>query len=186
MLYHLDTPSVTLRSWSWTLKFYVYVFWLNFSEVYIFGSFSWILLILCLILDTGLNVYDAPSPPPYYPWGQGHRLWTFKLKCLIKVFRSEYLLNFSLDLVDTLPDIRYWSELLCCTIPMSPPPHWPWGQGHRHRIVFVHLNVIWHQSVIRSIHISNRVCFHSITTDLRVHSIGWGSVLRHFLLSHLL
>ena len=30
-------------------------------------SFSWILLILGLISDTGLNFYTAPSPLPYFP-----------------------------------------------------------------------------------------------------------------------
>ena len=32
------------------------------------------------------------------------------------VFKSLYLLNLWMDLVDTLPDVRYWSEVLCCTI----------------------------------------------------------------------
>ena len=35
---------------------------------------------------------------------------------LVKVFKSLYLLNPWMDLVDTLPDVRYWSEVLCCTI----------------------------------------------------------------------
>ena len=38
------------------------------------------------------------------------------LKFLVKVFKSLYLLNQWMDLVDTLPDVRYWSEVLCCTI----------------------------------------------------------------------
>ena len=38
------------------------------------------------------------------------------LKFLVKVFKSLYLLNPWMDLVDTLPDDRYWSEVLCCTI----------------------------------------------------------------------
>ena len=38
------------------------------------------------------------------------------LKFLVKVFKSLYLLNLWVDLVDTLPDVRYWSEVLCCTI----------------------------------------------------------------------
>ena len=38
------------------------------------------------------------------------------LKFLVKVFKSLYLLNLWMDLVDTLPDVRYWSEVLCCTI----------------------------------------------------------------------
>ena len=36
---------------------------------------------------------------------------TFKLKFSVKVFRSLYLLKLLLDLVDTLPDIRYWSKI---------------------------------------------------------------------------
>ena len=38
------------------------------------------------------------------------------LKTLVKGFKSLYLLNLWMDLVDTLPDVRYWSEVLCCTI----------------------------------------------------------------------
>ena len=38
------------------------------------------------------------------------------LKFLVKVFKSLYFLNPWMDLVDTLPDVRYWSEVLCCTI----------------------------------------------------------------------
>ena len=34
----------------------------------------------------------------------------------VKVFKSLYLLNLWMDLVDILPDVRYWSEVLCCTI----------------------------------------------------------------------
>ena len=33
------------------------------------------------------------------------------LKFLVKVFKSLYLLNPWMDLVDTLPDVRYWSEV---------------------------------------------------------------------------
>ena len=38
------------------------------------------------------------------------------LKFLVKVFNSLYLLNPWMDLVDTLPDVRYWSDSLCYTI----------------------------------------------------------------------
>ena len=38
------------------------------------------------------------------------------LKFLVKVFKSLYLLNPRMDLVDTLSDVRYWSEVLYCTI----------------------------------------------------------------------
>ena len=29
-------------------------------------------------------------------------------------------------LSDYLPDVRYWSKTLRCTIPKPPPRHWPW------------------------------------------------------------
>ena len=38
------------------------------------------------------------------------------LKFLVKVFKRLYLLNPWMDLAGTLPDDRYWSEVLCCTI----------------------------------------------------------------------
>ena len=41
-----------------------------------------------------------------------HKMFKF----LVKVFKSLYLLNSWFCLVDTLPDVRYWSEVLCCTI----------------------------------------------------------------------
>ena len=67
--------------------------------------------------------------PHQWTWSQGHRLWNFKLKFLVKVFGSLYLLKFKLDHVDTLPDVRYWSEVLCCT--NITPHQWPWDQDHR-------------------------------------------------------
>ena len=39
-----------------------------------------------------------------------------KMLYLIKVFTSLYLLNLWMELVDTLPGVRYWSEVLCCTV----------------------------------------------------------------------
>ena len=42
--------------------------------------------------------------------------WSFWLK----VFRIGYLLNLWMDLVDTTPDVRYWSKILRCFI---PTPH---------------------------------------------------------------
>ena len=37
------------------------------------------------------------------------------LKFLVKVFKSLYLLNPRMDLVDTLSDVRYWPEVLSYT-----------------------------------------------------------------------
>ena len=34
----------------------------------------------------------------------------------LKFCKSLYPLNPWMDLVDTLPDVRYWSEVECCTI----------------------------------------------------------------------
>ena len=59
-------------------------FWLKFLEVYIFWSSIWILLILCLMLDTGLKFYVIPlRPTRQWPWPQGHRLRNFKLKLFV-------------------------------------------------------------------------------------------------------
>ena len=38
------------------------------------------------------------------------------VKVFVKVFKSLYLLNPWMDLVDTLSGVRYWSEVLCCTV----------------------------------------------------------------------
>ena len=51
--------SVTLKSMSQTSKIKVKSFWLKFLEVY----FSWILLILCPILGTGVKFNAAPASP---------------------------------------------------------------------------------------------------------------------------
>ena len=69
-------------------------FWLKFLEVYMFWSFRWILLILCLILDTGLNFYAASSPSSHCPWDQGHGLWNVTLKFLVKVLEVDISWNF--------------------------------------------------------------------------------------------
>ena len=34
-----------------------------------------------------------------------------------KGFERLYLLNLWMEVVHTCPDVRYWSEVLCCTIP---------------------------------------------------------------------
>ena len=38
------------------------------------------------------------------------------LKFLVEVFMSLYLLKLLMDQSDTLHVVRYWSEVLCCTI----------------------------------------------------------------------
>ena len=44
---------------------------------------------------------------------------------LVKDFNRLYVLNLWMEVVYTCPDVRYWSEILCCTIPTH---EWPWGQ----------------------------------------------------------
>ena len=44
--------------------------------------------------------------------------WTLGLMlALVQVFKRLYLLNLWMEEVHTCPDVRYWSEVLCCTIP---------------------------------------------------------------------
>ena len=81
MLYHHDP-----HQWPWSQGHGLWIFKLKFLDVYIFWSFSLILLILCLILGTGLKFNAAPSPPHHQPWGQGHGFWNFTLKFLVKRF----------------------------------------------------------------------------------------------------
>ena len=68
-------------------------------------------LILCLMLDTGLKFMLYHHDPHQWPWGQGHRLWNFKLKSLVKV-SSEALAGSC----SYFAWCKYWSEDLCCTI----------------------------------------------------------------------
>ena len=35
---------------------------------------------------------------------------------LVKLFKIVYLLNLKMEVLYTCPDVRYWSEVLCCTI----------------------------------------------------------------------
>ena len=45
------------------------------------------------------------------------------LKFLVKVFRTLYLLNMWMDLVNTLPPVRNESEILCFTISTNLSGH---------------------------------------------------------------
>ena len=65
-------------------------------------------------LKSGLRPSPCSRQKSEYPLGASALLKM--LKFLVKVFKSLYLLNLWIDLVDTLPDVRYWSEVLRCTI----------------------------------------------------------------------
>ena len=43
-------------------------------------------------------------------------VWSL-VKFLVKVFKRLYLLNLWMEVVHTCPDVSYWFEVLCCTIP---------------------------------------------------------------------
>ena len=57
---------------------------------------------------------------PGWPSGQGHGLRNFVFKFLVKVLVCLYLLTMLMDRVDALHVGRYWSEVLCCTIMITP------------------------------------------------------------------
>ena len=40
-------------------------------------------------------------------------------KYFVKVFKRLCLLNLWMEIVYTCPDVSYWSEVFCCTIPTS-------------------------------------------------------------------
>ena len=82
-----------------------------------------------------------------------------------------------MDLVDTLPDVRYWSKILCRSIPASSLTlRW---KSQTWNFSWL-LKCLYHISQSsESIHLSNirtleGCLFHSITTDPRVHALGWG------------
>ena len=50
----------------------------------------------------------------------------FYVDVVDKVYKRLYLLKRLMDLVDTFPDVRYWSDLLRC---ISPPSQWLEGHG---------------------------------------------------------
>ena len=90
----------------------------------------------------------------------------------ILIFAVAFLLSDSI--FDTLQDVRHWSKILRCTIPTPLPL-----TNLELKIIAIQcyclMKLLYHISQSsKSIHISNRVCFHSITTDPRVHAISWG------------
>ena len=125
-------------------------FCLKFLEVNIFWSVRWILLILDLILDTGLRFTLHPTPTP-------------SLSLRSRSLTLNVILHWSFWLKFLEVDISWtfnWIYLILCMMldiglkfysvpsPCRPPPHWPWGQGHRECFLFNEM-FISHQSVIR-------------------------------------
>ena len=78
-----------------------------------------------------------------------------------------------MDLADTLPDVRYWSESLCCSIPTPHLLSYLEVKVTDFEFFLINEMSISHQSVIRKHSSFKWVCFHSITTDPRVHAMGW-------------
>ena len=78
----------------------------------------WIKLILYMIVDVGLKCYAVPSQFTCVTLRSGSQTLKFFVKLLVKVFISQYLLNMLMDQVDALHVDRYWSQVLCCSVPL--------------------------------------------------------------------
>ena len=76
-----------------------------------------------------------------------------------------------MDLIDAIPDVRYWSKILSYSI---PTPHLLTDLEVKVTdFLMINEMLIPHQSVIGK-HSSFKYKNHSITTDPRVHAMGWG------------
>ena len=84
------------RGWPWGQghelrifhkKVRVKVFALKFIRPHILKTLRWISFIFGLMVDIGLKVLLAPSPPRGWPWGQGHGLRIFIKKSKFFVFK---------------------------------------------------------------------------------------------------
>ena len=74
------------------------------------------------MVDIGLIVLLAPSPPQGWPWGQGHGLRSFVKKSqgqsfCVKVYKTSYFEDPLMDLVHIWHDGRYRSKIFISTIP---------------------------------------------------------------------
>ena len=68
-----------------------------------------------MMIDTGLKFYAVPFTPPIHDLKVKVRLRTFMF--YIKVFRTPLFLNPVVYLFHVWHDDRYWSKILCSTIP---------------------------------------------------------------------
>ena len=143
MLYHHDPHRWPWGQghglWNFKLKFLV-----KFLEVYIFWSFSWILLILCLILDTGLKFYAVPSLPTSVtlrPVTLRSRSRT--LKSYVKVFVKVF---FYFLLWKQLRQICGWTQVSLVTLTCgswSESQHDPYFTVHRFCLIAGRLFDVW-------------------------------------------
>ena len=87
----IPTPGVTLGSRSRTSNFHkkvrVKVFALKFIRPHILKTLWWISFIFGMMVDIGLKFISAPSPPRWWPWGQGHGLRIFIKKSKFFMFK---------------------------------------------------------------------------------------------------
>ena len=89
-----------------------------------------------MMVDIGLKLLLAPSPPRGWSWGQGHRLRSFVKKSqgqsfCVKVYKTSYFEDPLMDFVRIWHDGRYRSKVFISTI---PTPGVTLGQGHGLRI----------------------------------------------------
>ena len=100
----------------------VKVFALKFIRPHILKILWWISFIFGMMVDIGLKFLSAPSPPRVWPWGQDHRLRIFIKKSqgqsfCVKVYKTSYFEDPSMDFVHILHDGRYRSKVFVGTIP---------------------------------------------------------------------
>ena len=98
------------------------VFALKFIRPNILKTLWWISFIFGMMVDTGLKFLSAPSPPWWWPWGQGHRLRIFVKKSLgqsfcVKVYKTSYFEDPLMDFVHIGHDCRCRSKVFISTIP---------------------------------------------------------------------
>ena len=119
ILYPSWPTSATFRSRSWTLKFSI-----CFRSKFLVKIFTSLYL-----LNFKIDLVDTLHVDRYWSENLFSTIMTqlrnlqvkvmdfeIFLMCQVKVFASLYLLNFKMDLVDTLHVARYWSEVLCYTL----------------------------------------------------------------------
>ena len=95
------------------LKFYVTVF-----RTSLFPKLWWIWFMFGTMIDTGLKFYAVPFTHPIYDLKV--KVTDLELLCYkfyVKVFRTSLFLNSMVYLFHVWHDDRYWSQILCSTIP---------------------------------------------------------------------
>ena len=98
----------------------VKVFALKFIRPHNLKTLWWILFIFGMMVDIGLKFLSAPSPPRWWPWGQGHRIFVKKSQgqsFCVNIYKTSYFEDHLMDFVHIWHDCRYRSKVFISTIP---------------------------------------------------------------------